>query len=93
MEFLGSKSKGNDPDVWMRPTTQNDDVLVYDYVLLYINNCLVVSGNVEDILKKKIGKYLELKSNSSGPPNLYLGSYLQEVQLDSGTKAWAFSST
>ena len=52
MEFLGFKSKGGDPDVWMRPVTKQDGTEIYEYVLLYIDDCLVMSENAESILKK-----------------------------------------
>ena len=56
MEHLGFKSKGGDPDVWMRPCTRADGVELYEYVLLYTDDCLVVSDNAEGIPKKEIGK-------------------------------------
>ena len=43
MGVLGFKSKGDFPDVWMRPATQKDGKLVYEYVLLYTDGFLVVS--------------------------------------------------
>ena len=52
MEFLGFKSKGGDPDFWMRPVTKQDGTEIYEYVLLYIDDCLVMSENAESILKK-----------------------------------------
>ena len=93
MEHIGFKSKGGDPDVWMRPVTRSDGSQLYEYVLLYTDDCLVVSDNAESILKEEIGKYFELKPESIGPPSLYLGGHLRLVQIDDGTKAWAFSST
>ena len=51
MGFLGFNSKGGNPDVWMCPATQKDGTLAYEYVLLYTDNCLVVSENAESILK------------------------------------------
>ena len=93
MAHLGFKSKGGDPDVWMRPATRADGSLVYEYVLLYTDDCLVVSDNAEEILKKEIGRYFQLKPESIGPPSLYLGGHMRKVELKSGTTAWAFSST
>ena len=75
MEFLGFKSKCGDPDVWMLPATKNDGTEVYEYVLLYTYDCLVVSENAESILKNEIGRYFGLKLESIGPPNLYLGGH------------------
>ena len=79
MEFLRFKSKGGDPDVCMRPATKNDGTEVYEYVILYTNDCLVVSENDESILKNEIGRYFELKPDSIGPPSLYLGGHLRKV--------------
>ena len=76
MGFLGFKSKGNEPDVWMRIATKNYGTLVYEYVLLYTDDFLVESENAESILKKGIGMYFELKPDSIGPPSLYLGGHL-----------------
>ena len=51
-----------------------------------------MSENAESILKKEIGKYFELNSESIGSPSLYLGGRLHEVVLESGVKPWAFGS-
>ncbi|KAL7523110.1 hypothetical protein ACHAWF_000375, partial [Thalassiosira exigua] len=91
MGHLGFKSKGGDPDVWMRPITRADGNKVYEYVLLYTDDCLVVSDNAEEILKKEIGGYFELKEAYIGPPKLYLGGHLRQVQINDGTQTWAFS--
>ena len=61
MTHLGFKSKGGDPDVWMCPATRADGSPVYDYVLLYTDDCLVISDNAESILNKELGRYFELK--------------------------------
>ena len=41
----------------MRPDTQKDGTEVYEYVLLYTDDFLVVSENTESILKNEIGRY------------------------------------
>ena len=40
-----------------------------------------------------IGRYFEVKAESIGPPEIYLGGRLRQVVLDNGVKAWAFDST
>ena len=77
----------------MRPATQNDGTLMYEYFLLYTDNCLVVPENAESVLKKEIGRYFELKSESIGPPSLYFGGHHLEVTFYTGVKAWYFVST
>ena len=93
MEFLGFKSKGWDPDVWMSPDTKNDGTEAYEYVFLYTDDCLVVSENTESILKNEIGRYFGLKPDSIGTPSLYLGGHLRKIEFSNGVEAWAFSST
>ena len=93
MHFLGFESCPADPDVWMRPSIKSDGTKVWDYVLIYTDDTLVVSENAESILRNEMGKYFELKQESIGPPKLYLGGHLRKVQLENGVSAWAFSSS
>jgi hypothetical protein len=93
MHFLNFKSCPADPDVWMRPAIKKDGSTCYDYVLLYMDDALVVSENAESILWMEIGRYFELKQESIGPPKIYLGGHVRKVQLGNGVWAWAFSSS
>ena len=40
-----------------------------------------------------MGRYFELKEESIGPPDHYLGGKVRKVQLENGVNAWAFSSS
>ena len=82
-----------DPDVWMQLAQKGDGSLYYDYVLLYVDDALVVSDNAESILHNEIGKYFELKEASINPPKMYLGAGIRKVKLDNGVDAWAASSS
>jgi hypothetical protein len=93
MRHLGFISCPADPDVWMRPALKADGSEVWEYVLLYTDDVLVVSENGEKLLREGIGKYFELKEASIGPPELYLGAHLRKVELANGAKAWAISSS
>ena len=74
MKFLGFESSRDDPDVCMRESVRKDEVTkYYEYVLLYTNDCLVISDRGEDVLRKEIGKYFSLKESSIGVPTQYLG--------------------
>ena len=92
MEFINFTSCPADPDVWMRPAIKSDGTKFYDYVLLYVDDALVVSENAESILRNELGRYFELKEESIGPPDHYLGGKVRKVQLENGVYAWAFSS-
>ena len=77
----------------MRPAIKSDGTKRYDYVLLYVDDALVVSKNAESILRNELGRYFELKEESIGPPDHYLGGKVRKVQLENGVYAWAFSSS
>ena len=58
----------------------------YNYILSYVDDCLVILDNVSSILEDNIGKYWELKKESIGPPTIYLGGKMRQVTLDNGAK-------
>ena len=93
MEFLNFKSCLADSDVWMRPAITSDGNTYYKYILLYVDNALVVSENAESILQNELGRYFHLKEESIGPPMVYLGGRVCKVQLENGVWAWSFSSS
>ena len=93
MEFLNFKSCLADPNVWMRPVIKSDGNTYYEYILLYVDDALVVSENAESILRNKLGRYFHLKEESIGPPTIYLGGRVCKVQLENGVWAWSFSSS
>ena len=65
MEFLGFQSCMADPEIWIHPKTKEDGSKVWEYVLLYFDDALVVSNNGEKVLRGEIGKYFELKETSN----------------------------
>ena len=79
MQFLNFISSPADPDVWMRPDIKSDGSKCCDYVLLYVDDALVVSENPESILRNELGRYFELKEESIGPPDHYLGGKVRKV--------------
>ena len=79
--------------MWMQPAKHSDGCEYYEYVLLYTNDTMVISENVESVLRNELGKYFELKEESIGPPKLYLGGHVSQVELDNGVKCWSFSSS
>ena len=42
-------------NVWMRPAKESDDSLVYECILLYIHDALVVGENAETTLRNDLG--------------------------------------
>ena len=87
MTFLGFKSCQADPDIWMREDTKTDGTYYWEYVVLYVDYCLVVSNHGEKMLREEIGKYFKLKEKSIGAPDVYIGGKMRRLKLDNGSKA------
>jgi hypothetical protein len=92
MGQLGFFSSRADPDVWLRLSKQSTGEEYYEYVLLYVDDVLVISENAEKVQRSEIGQHFVLRDESIGPPLQYRGGKLQLVTLDNGVKAWAFGS-
>jgi hypothetical protein len=92
MDQLGFTSSRTDPDVWLRLSKRSTGEGYYKYVLLYVNNVLVISKNADNVLQKEIGQHFVLREESINPPSQYLGGKLCKVTLKNGNKAWAFGS-
>ena len=45
----------------MCPSTKSDGSPYYEYVLLYVDDVLVISEQGEHVLRKELGKYFEMK--------------------------------
>ena len=73
MHHLGSESCKADPDLWMRAAKKKDGTEYWEYDLLYTYDVKVVSERCDKFLRNKLGNYFELKEESIGPPNIYLG--------------------
>jgi hypothetical protein len=64
-----------------------------EYVLLYVDDVLVVSENARSVIINEIGRLWKMKESSIEKPSLYLGGKCHEVELTDGTKCWAFGSS
>ena len=93
MRHLGFESCPADPDVWMRPAKKDDGSECYEYILLYTDDALSIGPNAERVLREEIGRFFELKEESIGHPDIYLGGRMRQVELENGVKAWAYSSS
>ena len=92
MKHLGYISCAADPDVWMRSAKKEDGSEYYEYVLLYVDDCLCVSEDPKNALMK-ISKYFPMKPSSLGPPKVYLGGKVSQVILPNGVKAYSYSAS
>ena len=73
IEDLGFKMCRADNDVFFRPGKNAEGMDVYEYVLLYSDDLLVVARDPEEICNQ-IGAVYKLKEGSCKPPTEYLGA-------------------
>ncbi len=90
MDHMGYQSCLSDPDLWMRICKSDNGLEYYEYVLLYADDCLVVSQHPKETLMW-LGKYFPLNAESVAPPKLYLNGKLTKIQLPNGVLAWSIS--
>ena len=90
MRHLGFKRCPADPDIWMKAETRPDGFRYYSYVLLYVDDCLCIHHDAENVLRQ-VDKYFMMKPGSIGDPDIYLGAKLRKVRLDNGVEAWSMS--
>ena len=50
MEYLGYTSCHADPDLWMRKDVRSNGKSYYEYLLLYVDDCLAVSKHPTELL-------------------------------------------
>ena len=92
MKHINFKSCLADSDVWMRPAIDTNGREYYEYVLLWTDVCLVISHRPDYVFRNDFGKHFKLKEESIGPPKIYLGGKMRQVQLENNNCAWSFSS-
>ena len=68
-----------DSYVYMWPANKSDGSEYYKYALLYIDYVLIVIKNSEIVLREGIEKHFELKEESIGTPDLYLGGHVRKI--------------
>lgn len=75
MRSIDFKPSYADPDVWMRPATKSAGFQYYEYILVYVDDILVISAAPSSIMKT-IQKAYRLKEEPS-PPKSYLGATIK----------------
>ena len=59
-----------DPDVWMRSAKKSDGTEYYEYVFLYVADCLAISEHPKlSILQ--IDNFFKMQEKSIGPPDIF----------------------
>jgi Reverse transcriptase (RNA-dependent DNA polymerase) len=75
MKHLGYQPCLADNDVWYKPETKPDGMAYYAYVLIYVDDILVIHYDAMTALLE-INKFFTIKKESMGDPDIYLGCKL-----------------
>ena len=76
----------------MKADVKPDGTKYYTYILIYVDDILIVSHTPEFYMTKLQDEYY-VKKESIGPPKLYLGAEIKKVRDRTGKMAWASSSS
>ena len=90
MQHMGFVPCLADPDLWMLATEKTDGTKYWAYVLLYVDDVMVIHHDALSILAR-LDKYFKLIPGSTGNPKMYLGATLKKMTLEDSVSAWASS--
>jgi hypothetical protein len=88
---LGYTPSEADRNVWMKPGVKPDGFKYYQYILVYVDDILHLSHDPTIVISALSNMY-ELKKESVGIPERYLGANVERVQLSDGRSVWAMTS-
>jgi Reverse transcriptase (RNA-dependent DNA polymerase) len=83
---LGFQACKADPDVWMRPGVKGDGYCYYEYVLMYVDDCRIVSHDPQKIINSLTEEY-KYKLKDVGEPKQYLGAKIGSYTFSDGVKS------
>jgi len=92
LQQLGYKSCLANPDVWFHPAMKENGYQYYDYVLVYVDDLLVLSHQGEKTMKA-LEDFYHLKDDFA-PPARYLSAEVKQWKFppDMSKVYWALSS-
>jgi hypothetical protein len=88
---MGFKSCKADPDIWMKPASKVNGFEYYEYILTYVDDCLVVSHEPKRIISTLEDEY-KYRLKDVGEPKRYLGAEVGRYNFSDGTRAWFMSA-
>ena len=80
LKEMGYKSCVADPDVWMKPATNKEGYKYWAYMLVYVDDCLLVHHASGPEMEKLKSRY-KLKNDFYGGPTRYLGANVEKYQI------------
>ena len=88
--FMGFKSTLADPYVWLKPVVASDSFNYYTYILVYVDDILIIDKYPRKYMSNLKDKYT-IKPVRISKPEVYLGGDIGEVYYPGGSYAWTIS--
>ena len=88
---LGFKSSLADPDVWYKPAIDKNGNKYYTYILVYVDDILVVDKTPMKYMTMLRESYT-VREDTIKEPDQYLGADIGKVHFNDGTHAWTMGS-
>ena len=86
MEALNHLPCRSYPDVWMRKARKSDGTEYYEYMLLYVYDCLAISDTPKEAVLQ-LDKFFKIQPSSIASPDIYLGGQLKNMRLPNMVEA------
>ena len=87
---LGFTSSLGDPYIWMRAASKENSFSYYEFILVYVDNLLVISHQAKQIIEALETDY-DYHLNDVGPPKRYLGATIGRYDCN-GQNTWFMSA-
>jgi hypothetical protein len=82
-----------DPDVWMRRAHKADGTPYYEYILIYVDDVMVILGDPDAVIQLlKEHFLLKIVSDPATTPEQYLGAMIGKYQFADESQAWYMST-
>ena len=78
--------------MWFRPVEKPDGFKCYEYILMYVDDVMAIGINPKAVIDR-INKYFQIKPESIGKPDIYLGSKIVEAANEHGQHVWGMSAS
>ena len=80
-----------DKDFWLEKDTKSDGTFYYSYILVYVDDILILSEDPK-IYIESLSKRYYVKESSIGTPDLYLGTRYKLITGRLGIPVWSSST-
>ena len=89
---LGYRPTLGDPDVWMKEERKKNGDAYYAYILVYVDDILIIHEDPRIDMEKLKSKYT-IPEKTIGPPTVYLGANIQQLESRTpGMSCWGASA-